>query len=246
LPTILFTCLAGAAYAADGTTHILGVKKLALDATTDTVKEGYYASTTLHAIDPDLKAGNIALSTAIFGIAGTYAGHELPDTGQTSSYTGTFGEDHDYAPAATQPSYTADNVNFTVTDNRTGLMWKQCVEGQTASSGSCSAGPVAGTYTWAAATATCDGLEFAGYSDWRLPNIKELASIVKFQNTAPAIDTTYFPETTYSPAINGNYYWSSTTRVSYTPNKWVVSFTYGTVVDIGATFSRYVRCVRGP
>ena len=75
-PLILFACLAGIAHAAgsDITTHVYGAKKQALNASTDTVKAGYYSATALHAVEQALKPENIAVSTAIFGIAGTYAG----------------------------------------------------------------------------------------------------------------------------------------------------------------------------
>jgi len=47
----------------------------------------------------------------------------LPDTGQTTSYTSTFGEDNDYTIYS--PYFTL-NGNGTVTDTITGLMWQFC------------------------------------------------------------------------------------------------------------------------
>lgn len=196
----------------------------------DTVNAGYYAATTLSAADTDLAAGNIALGVDIFGKTGTYAGaYALPDAGQTGSYTATFGEDHDYAPAAAQPNYT-DNGNGTTTDNRTGLMW--------ANNGT-SPGCANGTYiTWEAALVYCEGLTYAGFSDWRLPNNRELLSIINFQNNNPAIDTTYFINTM------SYFYWSSTSNSS---NAMEVLFTDGTSQAMGKANTLSVRCVRaGP
>ena len=70
----------------------------------------------------------------------------LPDTGQTSSYTSTFGEDNDYS--INVPFYT-NNSNGTITDNVTGLMWQQ-VDG--------------GEMTIENATTYCDNLVFAKVS----------------------------------------------------------------------------------
>jgi|SRR3989339_1721013 len=160
-----------------------------------------------------------------------YAG-ELPDTGQTQSYTTTFGEDHDYQPAATQPSYT-DNGNGTITDNRTTLMWVK--DGNSAG---CNNGA---TLTWEQALVFCEGLTYAGYSNWRLPNRREMFSIVAFNTSVPAINTGYFLNTKLT------YYWTSTTYIPITTNAWYVDFSDGTAYGNLKTTPNYVRCVRaGP
>jgi hypothetical protein len=99
------------------------------------------------------------------------------------------------APATTPDSQLTDNGNGTVTDTKTGLMWKKCSEGQ--SGNHCEIGSAA-TYSWQAAINRADVVNlngFAGYSDWRLPNIKELRSIVERQCFSPAINLTQFPNT---------------------------------------------------
>jgi hypothetical protein len=80
---------------------------------------------------------------------------------------------------------------------------------------------------------------FGGYSDWRMPTIKELDSIVDLSRYNPAINTGYFPNTMAS------FYWSSTTRASYTGYAWNMYFYYG--LDNRSTKSShyYVRAVRG-
>jgi hypothetical protein len=67
---------------------------------------------------------------------------------------------------------------------------------------------------------------YGGYSDWRLSNNRELASIVKYGITSrPSIDTGYFPNTQLS------FYWSSTTNAANICNAWGVDFGYGSNVE---------------
>ena len=146
----------------------------------------------------------------------------LPDTGQTQSYTDTFGEDSDYT--INPPSYT-DNGDGTVTDNVTGLMWQQEDDDT--------------TRTWDDATSYCEDLALSGYSDWRLPSAMELMSIVDYGTYSPSIDTTYFSGTSAS------YYWSSTTLANDTSYAWGVGFSYGNVGNGSKSSGYYVRCVRG-
>jgi hypothetical protein len=73
---------------------------------------------------------------------------------------------------AAAPRYT-DNLDGTVTDTTTGAMWKRCSEGQTWTGASCD-GEATG-YTWEQARALTS--TFAGYNDWRVPNIRELHTI---------------------------------------------------------------------
>jgi len=96
----------------------------------------------------------------------------------------------------------SDNGDGTVSDSATGLMWAQNDSGE--------------GLNWGDALAYCEHLNLAGYSDWRLPTIKELNSIVdysKCQNCA-AINQTVF-NITMVPDPDGNtwypYFWSSTT-----------------------------------
>jgi hypothetical protein len=98
-----------------------------------------------------------------------------------------------------------DNGDGTISDLATGLMWQKADDGS--------------VRDWEESLEYAEGLDLANYSDWRLPNIKELHSIV---------DYTRSPQTTQSPAIDplfetteildpdGNsgqygYFWSGTT-----------------------------------
>lgn len=81
---------------------------------------------------------------------------------------------------------------------------------------------------------------YANYTDWRLPNVRELMSIVDYgAAAAPRINTTAFPDT-----VSG-VYWTSTTYVPGTTLAWIVNFNNGGVNTNGKTTTTYVRCVRG-
>lgn len=83
-----------------------------------------------------------------------------------------------------------DNGNSTITDTSTALMWQKDTPRDKQ-----------GNYelmTWEEALDYCENLSLAGYTDWRLPNIKELSSLVDYTRHDPAIDTTYFPNTVFS------------------------------------------------
>jgi hypothetical protein len=163
----------------------------------------------------------------------------FPDTGQTASYTATFGEDHDYRPQATQPAYTILNpvgISSVTVDNITGLMW---ITNPATDAGFNKGGPS----TWAVAISSCEALNYAGYTDWRLPNILELAGIVNYGlASAPVVNTTAFP------GVAGSFlYWTSTTYVATPTNAWHVNFGDGSLSGVLKSngFNVNVLCVRG-
>ncbi|MDP2647071.1 MAG: DUF1566 domain-containing protein [Desulfobacterales bacterium] len=117
-----------------------------------------------------------------------------------------------------------NNGDGTVTDSTTGLMWQQA--------------KASGEQTRAQAFFYTESLALGGYDDWRLPTIKELASLANFDRRNPAVDVTYFPDTVSS------YYWSSTTYAGDTSNAWRVDFYDGYVINGNKSFSYYVRAVR--
>lgn len=111
-----------------------------------------------------------------------------------------------------------DNGNGSVTDHATGLTWLQ------QDSGAFKAGTYGdGRLNWQEALAWCESLDYAGSSDWRLPNAKELQSLVDYSRApdttnSAAIDP-LFQATYLANGVNnegeGNYpyYWSSTTHL---------------------------------
>jgi hypothetical protein len=82
---------------------------------------------------------------------------------------------------------------------------------------------------------------FGGYSDWRLPTLRELNAIVDYDipSPGPTINTAYFPNT------QSSFYWSSTTGTGYEYRAWVVGFDDGYGHNYGKYGYYYVRAVRG-
>ena len=105
-----------------------------------------------------------------------------------------------------------DHGDGTISDARTGLMWMQCSYGQTYDGGDtngdgiiCEGSPTFGSWQQAFAWAADSNANVDyGYNDWRLPNIKELGSIVDFGSAKPAINQSIFPNTSTGS------YWTST------------------------------------
>lgn len=148
------------------------------------------------------------------------------------------------APA--QAAFT-DNLDGTVSDTATGLMWDKCSWGQ--SGASCSG--TANTYTWSAAlgiAVSANGANYKSHTDWRLPNIKEMESLtdltvgnpamVFLSVSNPVINTSIFPNT------QARFYWSSTTYTPNSTNAWVVSFFDGVAYSSSKSDNIYVRLVR--
>ena len=188
----------------------------------------------------------------------TSTGCPLPATGQTTCWnssgnviscagTGQDGELRRGAPLAY-----ADNGNGTVTDLNTGLVWEKVSDDGTVHDKD-------NTYTWANAftghVATLNATSFAGHTDWRLPNVRELQSIVNYQSSSPMVSSAFktncgpgCPATGCSCTASGNY-WSSTSSVSSPSRAWFVSFRYGNVDAFNSSGSKsvaaFVRAVRG-
>lgn len=139
--------------------------------------------------------------------------------------------------ALAQTRYAVSTSQLEVTDARTGLIWRRCPEGMTATGGTC--GGSASTFTHeaalrhAAAQASSTGLT------WRLPNVKELSSITDKSRSLPAIDTAAFP------ATPSNWFWSSSPYVNDANNAWYVNFNYGSPYYLsGRSLASHVRLVR--
>jgi len=140
-------------------------------------------------------------------------------------------------PSTTPASRFADNGNGTMTDKSTGLMWARCPEGL---SGTACATGKAATFTWEEALIRARDSGLAGYTDWRLPNVKELSSIVEERCYDPAINLDVFPNT---PA---SYFWSASPLAYSSSSAWTVYFYYGYTYLSGnrVDYLYHVRLVR--
>jgi hypothetical protein len=113
--------------------------------------------------------------------------------------------------------------NGTVYDTQTGLTWQQSDDGV--------------DRNWNAAVSYCQTLPLAG-GGWRLPQVKELLSILDLSRSNPALDRVAFPG-----AANTSY-WSASDQVGQTDAIWFVYFVYGNMSWTGVTDIYRVRCVR--
>lgn len=176
-----------------------------------------------------------SILTLIFLIS-TYLSHSqsvtktmkrLPDTGQNTSYTATFGEDNDYTINA---PFFKNNGNGTVTDTITGLMWQQTDGGE---------------MTIENAVIYCDSLTLGGYTNWRLPDAHESFSILNHQNNGPALNTTVFTKTL------AEYWWTGDKQYNDATRIWVINAGGGIgnhpkteTISAGGTKKFHVRAVR--
>ena len=144
-------------------------------------------------------------------------------TGQTTSYVD---YDDGYYQKGLSRSYTRENG--IVIDQTTGLQWQDDYSNN---------GGSVKKATWEDAKTYCENLTLGGYSDWRLPSIEELKSIVDYGKSDPAIDPIFENVVFYL-------YWSSTTLASFSSNAWFVHFADGHNDWDNKSYSYYVRCVR--
>ncbi len=132
----------------------------------------------------------------------------------------------------TVETLSGDNV---VTDNQARLMWKQCSEGLTGPS--CSTGSIT-SYTWLQALDLAYTEDFAGFADWRIPNQKELRTLVVRNCYSPSINEIVFPNTPNSS------YWSSSPVAASNTRSWVTSFNDGSDSSNWRGIEAPVRLVR--
>src|SRR4029077_16563958 len=120
------------------------------------------------------------------------------------------------------------------------IVWQQADSAQTA--------PMA-VMAWADAKTYCAGLTTGGHT-WRLPSIRELATLVDEAQVAPAINRTMFPSTKYGSKSN-NWYWASHRAAGNATAAWAINFDDGfTGFNAGASgawnyfTAGWVKCVR--
>lgn len=163
-------------------------------------------------------------------------GKAIPRTGQSSCFDalGSLfdcsssdypGQDGHHQPGCPMEGRFEENGDGTVTDNCTGLQWQMLT--------------AQNIYDWQGALKYCDRLTLAGQNNWRLPNVRELQSIIDFGRYNPAVDPVF--------QTSSGGYWSSSS-VSGSPGKaWYITGRDGLVIghDGVKSLPFYVRAVRG-
>ena len=190
--------------------------------------------------------------------AASKGSYSVVGTSQTGCWDGTgnkitapvlgaafYGQDAQFAH--TTPVYTKSSDGLTVKDEVTGLTWQKNYD--------------SGTYYWGASQTVADNLntlKYGGFSDWRLPTIKELYSLWNAGTGWPWIDTNYFTITYSSEQeLSHAIFWSSDKYTGVMGN--VSGETPGSELAFGVNFGtghiksysisvgpkHLVRCVRG-
>jgi hypothetical protein len=203
------------------------------------IPDGLYSgSKTATANDAGLVPGNIKDGMEVFGVTGNYPLAGVQKTGQSTCYdisgnviscSGT-GQDGEYQKGVTWPNPRfTDNGDWTVTDNLTGLIWVKWADCALYS------------MSWQAALDFCAALydgcpdcspdpnytdcilsDNSNAGDWRLPNVKELLSLVDYGRYGPALPSGH-------PFMNVRniYFWTSTSHIEFEDDAWVVGLGYG-------------------
>ncbi len=145
-------------------------------------------------------------------------------------------------PESTPTTDFTDHGNGTVTHTLTGLMWKRCAQGKTWSGTTCTG--TASEFTWADALTQAKNETYpaSGYTDWRLPSIKELQTLHESCGYRPAMNQVVFPTISALDSLL-----SATTDASDAVSAWYLSVNYGDVGN-GSTKTdpySFVLLVRG-
>jgi hypothetical protein len=199
-----------------------------------------------------------------YDVSGCVAG-AFAATGQTNCYNSAgsvvacAGTGQDGATQAGASLAYQDNGDGTLTDLNTGLQWEKLDDAN-----------VGGSlhdrdtlYTWANSQnriAALNGANFAGHNDWRLPNVRELTSILNYGASNPAVVTSAFHTNCFGGCTSANVnpllecscttflnHWTSTSLTNLPGSTFTVNFTDGTVnvFTKGGANQFAVRAVRG-
>jgi hypothetical protein len=194
---------------------------------------------TLEEIYQKLAAVHADMTTSVF--RSTVIVSTIPKTGATNSFFP--GDDGFYQGgfAGPIPRFITgtDNNSNCVTDRLTGLMWLK--------------NPIVTPRNWTNAINYCEALDGTegrgGFSDWRLPNFRELLSLIDARYINPALPNTFGAAqlTDDDPfvGIQSDAYWSSTTFAGGVDNARIVNIGSGLMNCDYKTLGRYVWPVRG-
>jgi hypothetical protein len=167
---------------------------------------------------------------------------QLWETGQTTCYDSSWaviscsgtGQDGELRAGVAWPDPRFTSSGECVADKLTGLMWAK------------NADLPNGTMTWQQAldyvASLNSGSGLCSYHDWRLPNLKELRSLIDYSQSYPAWPLNHPFQNNYYG--NKNYYWSSSSVAGYTHYAWTVGMKMGFVFDHKKDYGSYVWPVR--
>jgi len=166
-------------------------------------------------------------------------------TGENVSHSGAGHDDGDLQKGVAWPiPRFTDNNNGTVTDNLTGLVWLKnancagvTVDWQTAVDSAFAL--YDGCVTCFENEGDCGLSDGSSAGDWRLPNIKELLSLISYGRSDPAL-----PNLNPFTGVQFDYYWSSTSNDVIGSFAWCVRFDYGSSTYDAYTNKHYVWPVR--
>jgi hypothetical protein len=130
------------------------------------------------------------------------------------------------------PALAADEV----VDTHSHLVWRRCVEGTHWNGASCAGS--ASVFDFRGAFAHANAVAAETGQPWRVPNAKELHSIVDHARQGPAIDPDVFPKT---PSA---LFWTSTAYAWTPTGGWAINFDAGHVLAYYNAYDLYVRLVR--
>jgi hypothetical protein len=242
-----------------GTMANIGAVTITPGTAQQTIEQGYHNGAGSVAGDADLVSGNIHSGVTLFGVTGKAEvvdttsgdaaegdvlagkkawvdGAEITGTGtpapvQKTGQVNTFrtGDDGDLEKGVAWPNprFTTQSDTNVVQDNLTGLMWARNAN-------------LDGPKDWPGAVDYCEALNHGGYSDWRLPNVRELQSLIDFGRYNLALPSGH----PFTDCQAGNY-WSSTMLADPSGDAWYMRLTDGYIDVSGTTATSYVRPVRG-
>lgn len=190
----------------------------------------------------DVLKGKTFSNASEIGVTGIRPPVPVEKTGQTKSFnTPDGGDDGDYekGEAWPIPRFGSDPFRIGRIDYATRLLWWWTLLDQ---------------YQWAGAIKACEDLETGGpfhlTTDWRLPNVKELLSLIDYGQADPTLPSDH----PFTGIQTDDFYWTSTTDPSdFIFGAYVISFRNGMVgtglkirFEETPAHENYVLCVRGP
>ena len=180
-----------------------------------------------------LTSGQWGLRTGTASFGNTYQAG-VPKTGQITSFAA--GDDGALQKGVAWPSPRfTDHSNGTVTDSLTGLIWVKnanCFSTQTWANALTAANTLA--------SGSCGLTDGSAAGAWRLPNVREMLSLIDYGQYTPALPSGH-PFT----GVQSDDYWTSTTYAEYASYAWGVYLYNGRVNGYVKTILDYVWPVRG-